>query len=378
MIHFLTHPHHRYTQSFDWLKTAIGQEVRMLYGDVATLQEYLPSLSHSAPRLLVLFQLDYLAAWCSQFTKVLCMPMYDLTRMSPDNYLSSLRQVEWICFSRTLHQRLSGLGLSSRYLQYAPDPSGFQEVGWEHGPSGYFWERMPQELDSQAASQLVSGLPVRRLEVRKMGDSLFGVTNSGDAKKGAEQLWQSHSAYLENLRQFNIYVAPRRVEGIGMTFIEAMAMGMCVVAENQPTANEYITGGVDGILYGGDEKRLFMPSQRSHAEFQRIGQRARKTIQTIHEKWEIEKGAIRQTIDRLIQTAWKQESEPSALLLQATLEFEQRPETFWKMFVKPNGSIWRSSTIECRARRDASLFGWVCSLLRNPRRALLALLDKSS
>ena len=350
----------------------------MLYGDVATLQEYLPSLSYSAPRLLVLFQLDYLAAWCSQFTKVLCMPMYDLTRMSPDNYLSSLRQVEWICFSRTLHQRLSGLGLSSRYLQYAPDPSGFQEVGWEHGPSGYFWERMPQELDSQAASQLVSGLPVCRLEVRKMGDSLFGVTNSGDAKKGAEQLWQSHSAYLENLRQFNIYVAPRRVEGIGMTFIEAMAMGMCVVAENQPTANEYITGGVDGILYGGDEKRLFMPSQRSHAEFQRIGQRARKTIHTIHEKWEIEKGAIRQTIDRLIQTAWKQESEPSALLLQATLEFEQRPETFWKMFVKPNGSIWRSSTIECRARRDASLFGWVCSLLRNPRRALLALLDKSS
>ena len=126
MIHLLTHPHHRYIQSFDWLKKAIGQEVRMLYGDVATLQEYLPSLSHSAPRLLVLFQLDYLAAWCSQLTKVLCMPMNDLTRMSPDNYLFSLRQVEWICFSRTLHQRLSGLGLSSRYVQYEPDPSGFQ------------------------------------------------------------------------------------------------------------------------------------------------------------------------------------------------------------------------------------------------------------
>lgn len=128
MIHFLTHPHHRYTQSFDWLKKAIGQEVRMFYGDVATLKEYLPSLSHSAPRLLVLFQLDYLAAWCSQFTKVLCLPMYDLTRTSPDNYLTSLRQVEWISFSSTLHQRLSGLGLSSRYLQYAPDPSDFRKL----------------------------------------------------------------------------------------------------------------------------------------------------------------------------------------------------------------------------------------------------------
>ena len=44
-----------------------------------------------------------------------------------------------------------------------------------------------------------------------------------------------------------------------MAFLEAMAMGMCVVAENQPTANEYILSGQNGILYGGDQEKIYQP-----------------------------------------------------------------------------------------------------------------------
>jgi glycosyltransferase involved in cell wall biosynthesis len=52
-------------------------------------------------------------------------------------------------------------------------------------------------------------------------------------------------------------MAPRRYEGIGMAFLEAMAMEMCVVAENQSTANEYILSGKNVILYGGDRIHFF-------------------------------------------------------------------------------------------------------------------------
>ena len=41
-VDFLTHPHHRFTQSFDWLYQALGMEVRILYGDSSTLESYLP------------------------------------------------------------------------------------------------------------------------------------------------------------------------------------------------------------------------------------------------------------------------------------------------------------------------------------------------
>jgi hypothetical protein len=59
---------------------------------------------------------------------------------------------------------------------------------------------------------------------------------------------------------------------------EAMAMGMCVVAENQPTANEHILSGKNGILYAGGEERIYPPRRVESAELARMGRKARETI----------------------------------------------------------------------------------------------------
>lgn len=40
-----------------------------------------------------------------------------------------------------------------------------------------------------------------------------------------------------------IFIAPRDYEGIGLSFLEAMAMGKAVVGVNNPTMNEYIADG---------------------------------------------------------------------------------------------------------------------------------------
>ena len=53
-------------------------------------------------------------------------------------------------------------------------------------------------------------------------------------------------------RNKGIYIAPRFQEGIGMSFLEAMAMGRCVIAVNEPTMNEYIKPGKTGFLYNLD------------------------------------------------------------------------------------------------------------------------------
>ncbi|PJF26433.1 MAG: hypothetical protein CUN52_15815, partial [Phototrophicales bacterium] len=40
----------------------------------------------------------------------------------------------------------------------------------------------------------------------------------------------THDDYLALLSRANIFITPRKVEGVGLTFLEAMASGCCVIA----------------------------------------------------------------------------------------------------------------------------------------------------
>ena len=363
MIDFLTHPHHRHTQTFEWLKEAIGRPVRTLYGDPETLRAYLPSLQTNPPKLLILFQLEHLAAWASCFCPVLVFPMHDLTRMTPDAYLASLRNVEWISFSRALHQRLAGLGLSSRYLQYAPDPEAFPEVSWEHGPRAYFWERLPEDLSVQAAGEILRSLDVENLEVRQTKDPLLTSREQGQENYGV-QSWRPREDYLRSLAGFNVYVASRRHEGIGMAFLEAMAMGMCVVAENQPTANEYILSGQNGILYGGDQEKIYPPRRVESAEMARMGREARETIRRIHEMWLAKKVEIGRCVEAMLQRRMNPKSPPAGLL-NLTIDFWQDQEGFWGSFESEVPRVWRSGVIEKKGRQARSVGGRIRTFWRH-------------
>ena len=374
MIDFLTHPHHRHTQTFEWLKEAIGRPVRTLYGDPEALRAYLPSLQTNPPKLLILFQLEHLAAWASCFCPVLVFPMNDLTRMTPDAYLASLRNVEWISFSRALHQRLAGLGLSSRYLQYAPDPEAFSEVSRDHGPRAYFWERLPEDLSVQAAGEILRSLDVKNLEVRQTKDLLLASREQGQGKSAVEG-WRTREEYLRFLGGFNVYVASRRHEGIGMAFLEAMAMGMCVVAENQPTANEYILSGRNGILYGGDQEKIYPPRRVESAEMARMGREARETIRLIHGEWLTKKVEIGRCVEAMLQRRMEPKV-PSAGLLNLTIDFWQNQQGFWESFGIGDSEIWRSGAIEKKCRQARSIGGRIRTFWRHPGPFLLQLLSR--
>jgi hypothetical protein len=367
MIDFLTHPNHHRTQTFEWLKEAIGRPVRTLYGDPDYLREYLPSLQTNPPDLLILFQLEHLAAWASCFCPVLVFPMNDLTRMTPDAYLASLRKVEWISFSRFLHQRLAGLGLSSRYLQYAPDPAGFPEVSWEQGLRAYFWERQPEDLSVRVTGEILRSLDVENLKVRQMKDPLLTSREQVQSKYHVEG-WQPREDYLRSLAGFNVYVAARRHEGIGMAFLEAMAMGMCVVAENQPTANEYILSGKNGILYAGGEERIYPPRRVESAELARMGREARETIRRIHGEWLEKKVEIGRCVEEMLQRRIEPKVPPAGLL-NLTIGFWQNQQGFWESFGSEVPEIWRSGAIEKKGRQARSVSGRIRTFWRHLKAA---------
>lgn len=359
------------TQAFDWLFAALPKNIRVIHGSSENLHDYLPSLQKKPPALLVLFQLDYLAFWCRHFCPVVIFPMYDQSRQSPDPALASLREVGWISLSRSLHQRLCALGLDSTYLQYAPDPKKFRPVRWGSKPRGYFWERIPRDLDGKAVSELGRRLGGVKVKVRHLPDTRL--------RQGGEgSFWKTRQDYLRDLGKFQVYFAPRKYEGIGMTFLEAMAMGMCVLAENAPTANEYILSGRNGILYGGGTDKLYPLPPCSVRELQRMGVEARKTMHHVHQNWLRERGQIPMVLRRTCKRFRRLSTIPSPDLLRASLEFDSTPERLWSLVAPTESEIWRSQERKDRSKTRRGWSGILRQVWRHPRGTLRGVVDHLS
>ena len=94
--------------------------------------------------------------------------------------------------------------------------------------------------------------------------------------------WLSQSCYLEILAASDVFVAPRRWEGIGLSTLEALSRGIPVVGLNSPTLSEYIISGDNGVLV--DEK--FKPLEVLN--FKNLSTNALNRSSVGHESYKIE------------------------------------------------------------------------------------------
>lgn len=93
--------------------------------------------------------------------------------------------------------------------------------------------------------------------------------------------------YLEMIREVGIYVAPRFSEGIGMSFLEPLAMGKCVVAHDAPTMNEYIRDGVNGLL-----RDLRAPRQITADDVAKVLDHTQESAAALYRRWHEDEGRI--------------------------------------------------------------------------------------
>lgn len=219
-------------------------------------------------------------------------PMYDSSHAFPDAFWAGLKRIKVVCFSSTLHERLQRLGLRSRYLQYFPDPGGLPPVDHATGLIGYFWQRQ-QEITWRTIRPLLGEATFLRFTLNRTVDPSLGqfVEPSTEevARFGVRYAdWQPDKrAALAALAAHNVYFAPRMREGIGMSFLEAMAMGFLVVAPDRPTMNEYILPGVNGLLYDPDQ-----PGPLDFSRAVELGAAARRTAEVGHARWRRSIGAL--------------------------------------------------------------------------------------
>lgn len=216
-------------------------------------------------------------------------PMYDSCRMLGDEYWLALKgRIFIVCFCRHLHERLRRLGLASLWLQYWPEAA---EEGASYDALRIFWWRRRRDLGWETLKALIGDWPVARLHLHEAPDPTYPDPERLPAADAArfnltQSSWfEDRAAFDRMAAGFNVFVAPRRFEGIGLSFLEAMARGQVVIAENNPTMNEYIVHDVNGLLYEPDRPGMWrsaLTPERARA----IGGRARLSCLAGRPQWQ--------------------------------------------------------------------------------------------
>jgi glycosyltransferase involved in cell wall biosynthesis len=178
-------------------------------------------------------------------------------------------------FSKALHSSVSKCGIPSFYLQYFPDPNDLPIVYADREKRVFFWERNG-DVTLDVVKNWFSSCRECVFHYHRApdpGNKPSSVVPLNDTWTISE--WFSSSdEYKKVLRSCAIFVAPRKFEGIGMSFLEAMAMGLVVVGLPYPTLSEYVDNGINGILINIDDR-----VDLSNIDLRSIGASARKKIE---------------------------------------------------------------------------------------------------
>ena len=206
-------------------------------------------------------------------------PLYNLT-----SHWKPFQGCKVLSFSSAVHSITIAFGIRSLYVRYYQEPV-FCSLPTD-GLRGFFWIRHEDLVSWPMVRTLLGETTFARLHIHIATDP-GSPPPSLPSKEEMEKYNITTSTWFENkkdlldiLEQSNIYFAPRREEGIGQSFLEAMARGQCVVAPDNGTMNEYIIHGLNGLLYSLD--RL---APLDFSRWAEMGKNAQKSVEWGVTRW---------------------------------------------------------------------------------------------
>lgn len=234
--------------------------------------------------------------YMADFSKLTCknliyVPMYDGFIYCRET-LNKLKNVKIINFCKKLHKQSLAFGLKSIYLKYYP------ELNYNENTTRdklFYWQRR-----NTSFSQLLKCFPKTINEIDCSKTILHSVTDGDNEpfiKPSEEEIknynieitswFEKKSDLLDILDSTKYYIAPRKQEGIGLSFLDAMSCGCVIIAHNDCTMNEYIKNGYNGYLIDFDkpEKISFRDyeiiKQNSINEYEKGRQKYLETLKEI-------------------------------------------------------------------------------------------------
>lgn len=330
---FVDHSYHRKTRTSDFLVEALETAFRVdrfwdeAWGGAPSFQ--LRTLNDREFAAIILFQIAHYhsAREVRQLRcrNVISVPMYDDVGEQDDGFWIQQSRYRHLTFSRTIHERLVRLGIPSLRLQYFPDPKEFDPVADFSALRGFFWQRTPA-LSWPTIRTLIGETRFHTFHLHLAPDPphfevpLPEKMDLGRHDVSVSNWFEDRRDFLAVLRQANVYFAPRLAEGIGMSFLEAMAAGQCVVAPDGPTMNEYITPGKTGLLYN-PQRPLAMDFGRARE----IGAAARFEASLGHQRWRYQLAAL---VDYV-----REPTQPSATNRASSRSTRRARARAWAQFV---------------------------------------------
>ena len=296
---YIGHSYHKKTQSSQWFIEFLKKHSTVL--DLAWDDQWKGGAPVSIDQA-VNGDYDHIFAWQVEKPaldlarkvpeRLVFIPMYDSCWELPDLEWHALKRSRIVNFSWDQHTRAQQLGLRSLHVQYFPNPDQFEPVKDFTGLRGFFWFRR-KELSWDIIKPLAAGSHWARFFFHNAPDPLPNETTgfteimpADDRKKFnvAISQWVENRSHIDEImRNANVFFASRWREGIGMSFLEAMARGQCVVAPNLPTHSEYLTHNVSGLLYDVNSPE---PVDLSRAAT--LGAAARRLIERGYRRWVID------------------------------------------------------------------------------------------
>lgn len=294
---YIHHAYHNKTKSNHFLRELLQSqyEVEFFSFDPYHKKFSVESLKNKKSDVLVLFQIMPSIQDINNFIEYehgVFFPMFDGVPQRKDLLWYEYKDFHIINFSRTLHEELTALGFDSHYFQYFPTPADNFNFGDDK--SVFFWQRINQINIETLASVLVTD-ELKHIHLHKAVDPLqvFIEPSIKLAEKCSFSDWFEKKEELNTvIEQSALYFAPRILEGIGMSFLEAMAMGRCVIAPDNPTMNEYIVHNETGFLYDFSE-----PQRIRLGNVREIQKNAYEYIKKGYQKWEKDKFKILDVIE---------------------------------------------------------------------------------
>jgi glycosyltransferase involved in cell wall biosynthesis len=284
-VAFLAMSNHIYiTHSSDFFIDLL----RGLYGEVDVIphEKAWVELPKCHWDLIVVWQKLYSPKELEAFgaDRVIIVPMLDACPFD-EAYWRDFKAFKVFCFSTTLRDALISYGLEAWGVQYYPEDQE-DAIDWGSGLRGFFWPRTPA-VDWPLVKRLTAGSNFERMH-------LHGTSVSSQGEPGVEtsEWFADQSEYRRCLAGANVYFAPRLAEGIGLSFLEAMAMGLCVVAPDRPTMNEYIENGKNGLLYDPQK-----PEALDFSRARELGKAARSSCENGRQAWIDARADIRRFLE---------------------------------------------------------------------------------
>jgi hypothetical protein len=290
---FLGIPEHGKTRSTDFLKNLLEQTF-----ELETVEETPSDSLIDETEIFLFFQrppsIDLLKRLKGK--RIIYVPMYDEARNYNRQVIRTWAPYKIISFCRSMHEDLCAWGFNSKYIQYFPKPMVDAPLPVDI-PKAFFWRRENSYINEAIPDTVINTLLHGTGMKLHYHSELLDRHTCGNMV-ASQSSWMADKEELATLmRACSLYIAPRESEGIGMSFLDAMANGLAVAGANNPTMNEYITDGVNGYLFD-----LMHPGRLDLCNLQQVRKRSLETCSVGYEKWERDKWSLIDFIEAPYQT----------------------------------------------------------------------------